>query len=348
MTSRERELAAIRHEVPDRVPLDVICIEIQEEIADHLSIEAGEVYDALGIDGRIVAAGYTGPECRGPQGQPLDPWGGEPLLDYGRAHWYPLSGATTVAEVERHAWPDPENFDYAGAAAVAAALGDRYAVRGPYWLPLFCRVCGLMGMEEAMAAMVTRPAVFEAVLEGVFSVTREYCRRLLNACGDAMPILCLGDDFATQRGMMISPESWRRFLKPCFAQLFALGKSRGKFVWFHSCGDITPILPDLIEIGMDVWETVQLHALPMAAEELKREFGRDLTFFGGINTQHLPHSSPAEVAAEVRRRIEQLGAGGGYICGPDHHLKPDVAAPVAVTLFATARDFRAPGYTAPL
>lgn len=345
MTPRERELAAIRHEVPDRIPVDVICIEIQEQLAKHLGVEPTEVYDALGIDGRLVAPGYTGAQRLGPCGQLLDPWGAGAWLDYGRAHWYPLARVDTVAEVEGHLWPDPDDFDYAGAAAAATAVGDRYAVRGPYWLPLFCRVCGLMGMEEAMVAMVTRPAVFEAVLEGVFGATYEYCRRLLDACGDAMPIFCLGDDFATQRGMMISPESWRRFLKPRFAELFAVGRSRGKFVWFHSCGDISAILPDLIEIGVDVWETVQLHALPMSAQELKREYGRDLTFFGGINTQNLPHSSPAEVADEVRRRIEQLGAGGGYICGPDHHLKPDVGAPVAVALFEAARNFRAPGYS---
>jgi uroporphyrinogen decarboxylase len=250
-----------------------------------------------------------------------------------------------VGAVEAHEWPEAGACDY-GAAAVAAQWGGEYAVRGPYWQPLFCRVCSLFGMEEAMATMALRPAVFEAALDRVFAFVADYCRRLLAACGEHMPILCLGDDFATQRGMMISPESWRRYLKPRFAELFALGRDAGKHVWFHSCGDITAILPDLIDIGVEVWETVQLHALPLSPEELKREYGRELTFFGGINTQRLAFASEAEVRAETRERLRQLGEGGGYICGPDHHIKPDVPAGNAMAIFETAREFRRGGYTA--
>jgi uroporphyrinogen decarboxylase len=160
-----------------------------------------------------------------------------------------------------------------------------------------------------------------------------------------MPILYLGDDFATQRALMISPWHWRRFLKPRLARLFEIGKVRGKFVWFHSCGDISAILEDLIEIGMDVWETVQLHTLPMSAAELKRRYGRQIAFFGGINTQRLPFWSAERVRDEVRRCIEALGEGGGYICGPDHHIKPDVPGGNAVALYEAARGFRSAGYT---
>ncbi len=144
---------------------------------------------------------------------------------------------------------------------------------------------------------------------------------------------------------MISPEHWRRFLKPKFAELFDLGKRAGKFVWFHSCGDITEVLPDLIDIGMDVWETVQLHTLPISPEELKRDYGKHITFFGAINTQRLPFATPPEVTEEVKRCIEALGKDGGYICGPDHHIKPDVPPENAVALFAAAGAFRHAGYT---
>ena len=161
-----------------------------------------------------------------------------------------------------------------------------------------------------------------------------------------MPILCLGDDFATQRGLMISPEQWRRFLKPRYARLFELGKRRGKFVWFHSCGDITAVLPDLIDIGMDVWETVQLHTLPMSPREAQARVRP---------AHHLlrrrQHPAPAlrharaRCATKCARCIEALGEGGGYICGPDHHIKPDVPAANAVALFDAATGFRREGYT---
>jgi len=124
-----------------------------------------------------------------------------------------------------------------------------------------------------------------------------------------------------------------------------MAKAAGKHVWFHSCGDVTAVLPDLLDIGMDVWETVQLHTLPIPPETLKRDFGRHMTFFGGVNTQRLPFMTPSEVAAEVERCIRLLGKGGGYICGPDHHVKPDVSAENTVALFRAAREFDEPGYT---
>jgi uroporphyrinogen decarboxylase len=344
MTPRERQLATSRHELPDRISVDVICIENQPQIAELVGIEAGGVYDRLGIDGRIVSAGYTG-ALPATDGDPVSEWGTSAGEDYGTSHSYPLAGAVSVAEIEAHDWPDPADYDFQAAGQIAREWGETYAVRGPYWHPLFCRVCSLMGMEEAMVKMTTEPSVFGAALEAVFRHTHPYCERLLAACGDSMPILCLGDDFATQRGLMVSPDQWRALLKPRFAELFDLGKRAGKMVWFHSCGDITAILPDLIDIGIDVWETVQLHALPMSPAELKREFGRHITFFGGINTQRLPFTGPESVAAEVRRCIEVLGKGGGYICGPDHHIKPDVPAANAVALFDAALSFRGAEYT---
>ncbi|MBM3498746.1 MAG: hypothetical protein FJX74_08750 [Armatimonadetes bacterium] len=332
LTPRERQLATIRRQPVDRVSLDVIGIEIVPQIAEHLGIAPEAVYDRLGIDGRIVAAPYTGaPPVAG-----VDAWAAGGWEDYGTAHHYPL-GSASVADVERHPWPDPADHDYAAAAAAATVLGRTHAVRGPYWMPLFCRVCSLTGMENALVAMLAQPAVFEAALEAVFARTLEYCERLLDACGDAMPILCLGDDFATQRGLLMAPEQWRQYLKPRFARLFEAGKRRGKLVWFHSCGDITAILPDLIDIGVDVWETVQLHTLPFTPEALKREFGARVTFFGGVNTQRLPFISPEEVRAEVCACIQALGRGGGYICGPDHHIKPDVPVANAIALFEAAK-----------
>jgi len=344
MTPRERELTAIRHELPDRIPLDAICIETVPEIARYLGIAPEKVPDRLGLDGRIVGAGYTGPMPEGAAPNTTE-WGTLNTGDYGTARPAPLANAAGVADVERYPWPDPADCDYAGAGRVAAELGVRYAVRGPYWQPIFCRVADLFGLEEALCRMALQPAVFEVALDRACDHVVELCRRLLDACGDAMPILCLGDDFATQRGLMLSPEQWRRFLKPRYARVFEVGKRAGKFVWFHSCGDITAVLPDLIDIGVDVWETVQLHALPLSPERLKREYGQHLAFFGGVNTQRLPFAEPEDIQTEVCRCIEALGRGGGYICGPDHHIKPDVSAANAVALFEAARAFRREGYT---
>lgn len=345
MNSRERTLAAIRHETPDRIPVDVICIENVDKLTEREAISPEEVYPRLGIDGRVVAAGYTGEIPQSDCGAWLNEWSSPAIFDYGTIHAYPISMDATPREIERFPWPDPKDYDYESAARLAAEFSPEYAVRGPYWKPIFCQVCDMIGMEDAMVMMSVNRAGFEAVVDRIFEHVHEYVRRMLDACGDDLHILCLGDDFATQMGLMISPDQWRRYLKPRFAEVFALGKDRGKPVWFHSCGNVLDVLPDLIEIGVDVWETVQLHTLPLTPSELKREFGRDITFFGGVNTQRLPFVGPDDVREEVIRCIEVLGDGGGYMCGPDHHIKPDVSAENTLALFDTATGFRRPGYT---
>lgn len=341
MTPRERQLATLRHEETDRISVDAICVENTQEIAAYLGIGESEVLARLGLDGRINApGGYTGVTPRAPDGTPLSIWGTSVSDDYGTAHISPLACAETVAEVEQYPWwPDPNRHDYGAFTAWARDAVGTYATRGPYWKTLFCQSCELLGMEEAMMKMACQPNVYDAILARIFDYTYEYCRLMLDDAGDALDILYLGDDFASQRGLMISPAQWRAHLKPLYAKLFALGKDRGKFVWFHSCGDITAVLPDLIDIGVDVWETVQLHTLPMSPEALKREYGAHLTFFGAVSTQSLPFATLQEVTDEVRRCISVLAKGGGYICGPDHHIKPDVPAANAVALFDTAREY---------
>lgn len=344
MTPRARLLATIRREPVDRIPTAVICIENQPEIAACLGVPEAEVMDCLGIDSRVVCAPYVGPLWPAML-QGRTEWGTPNTGDYGTARLNPLADVTGLAAIESYPWPDPAQYDYAAAAAEAHRLRD-HAVRGPYWQPVFCRACDLFGMENALMHLLDEPVLIEAVLARAAAFTHDHCVRLLDACGDDLPILCLADDFATQRGLMVSPAVWRRFIKPHLARLFALGKSRGKIVWFHSCGDITAVLPDLIDIDMDVWETVQLHTLPIDARTLKREYGRHLTFFGAISTQRLPFVTPDEVRAEVAHCIGVLGEGGGYICGPDHHIKPDVPPANTVALFEAARSYRRPGRTA--
>jgi len=112
-----------------------------------------------------------------------------------------------------------------------------------------------------------------------------------------------------------------------------LGRKHGKIIWFHACGDVTEVLSDFIEIGVDVWETVQLHALPISPQKLKQEYGKELTFFGGVNTQSLPFKTPEQVTEEAKFCIDVLGEDGGYILGPDHHIKPDVSAENTLALF---------------
>jgi len=342
---KQRQLAAIRHETPDRISVDAQAIENLPAVGELLGISETQVPDVLGLDGVTIALAYTGAVGVDQDGQPLTEWGPPRYQDYGASHVYPLADSDSLAEIERYPWPSPDDYDYAAARDNAARCSSQYAVRGPRGSAITDALCLLMGLEEALVKMLLRPAVFEAILERVFQVSLEVSRRYIQTCGEHLDIFCVWEDFATQRDMMFSPECWRRFFKPRYAKLFQVAKDAGKYVWFHSCGNIMAVLPDLLDIGMDVWETVQLHTLSISPEKLKKEYGKDLTFFGGVNTQRLPFMNPQEVSAEVNRCIRLLGKAGGYICGPDHHIKPDVPPRNTLGLFRTACEFRAPGYT---
>ena len=125
--------------------------------------------------------------------------------------------------------------------------------------------------------------------------------------------------------MLFSPEDWRRYFKPALARLFNTAKSRGVRVMYHICGSPIAIIPDLIDIGMDILMPLQLGTKDMDPTFLKREFGKDITFWGGVDTQHLlPYGTPDEVRAEVRRLIDILGQDGGYVLASSHDLLGDV------------------------
>jgi uroporphyrinogen decarboxylase len=206
------------------------------------------------------------------------------------------------------------------------------------WIPLVCTLFELFGFEETLIKLHTEPKIIEAAVSHFETFILEFSRRTLDAAKGSADIFWVGDDFATDRGMMMSPEHWRRFLKPTYGKLFALAKSYGFKMWFHCCGTFRPVLPDLIDMGMDVWETTQVHLPGNEPEVLKREYGRDITFYGAVNSQQtLPFGTPEEVRAEVRERVRVLGKGGGYICGADHTILPDVPIENVLALLDEAR-----------
>jgi uroporphyrinogen decarboxylase len=152
-----------------------------------------------------------------------------------------------------------------------------------------------------------------------------------------MPIMKTADDYATQRGMMFSPALWRRFFKPGLARQFRVAKELGMVTMMHACGDVSEILPDLVDIGLDILEPTQAHLPGMRPEGLKRAFGTHLTFFGAICTQStLPFGTPDDVRREAAERIRVLGEGGGYIVSPDHAVLDDVPAENVIALYQAA------------
>lgn len=346
MTPRERILAAIRHELPDRIPLYVVDIDDPQPYMQQLDLNnPDQLPEHLGLDMRKVKPVWkkAHPDNRNAFGTAGDSVG------YGQqtASDHPFARFTTTRQIEAYPWPQPDDWDFSTMPRQADIYEPTYAIGLSGWNPIFCRLLDFFGIEQALIHLHCNLSLIEAAIARLEDFYLRFYRRYFETIAARAHIFCMGDDFATQRGMMISPEHWRRFLKPTYQRIFALARSFGLYIWFHSCGVIRPVLPDLIDIGMDVWETVQTHLPGNEPQTLKRDFGSHITFFGGINTQRtLPFGSPDDVRREARRLIRILGKGGGYICGPDHILKKDVPVSNMLALVDEVIHFRENGVTA--
>ena len=186
---------------------------------------------------------------------------------------------------------------------------------------LWERATFMRGMEALLADVVLHPGFVASLLENL----TEYILHTMAILFERFDFeaIAVSDDYGTQRAMVISPGHWRYFIRPCLARIYGLAKTHGRTVFHHSCGNNVPIIGDLIDLGLDILHPIQPEA--MDVEFLKREFGRQLTFCGGISTQHLlVEGTPEEVRREVRRLKAVMGRGGGYILEPGITIQADV------------------------
>ena len=231
-----------------------------------------------------------------------------------------MSIFTTVEDVESYSWPKTEWFDFSTLIEDCHRYRD-YAVMCGGWAPLLSRVFELFGMEKALIYLYERPDLIHATIAKVTDFYYEFYDKALQAARGGIHIIGFGDDFATQRDLLLNPAMWREYSKEPLDRLFSLGKKHGAYVYFHSCGAVRTVLHDLVEIGLDVLFPVQPNARGMKHRELKAEYGDALAFWGGIDVQHvLPFGTVEDVRRHVRERIEILGAGGGYILSSSHNL----------------------------
>ena len=196
---------------------------------------------------------------------------------------------------------------------------DKFAFAG-FGFVMFERVWSLMGMENALIAMAYNPKKLEELFESIGNFYLALLDIVLEYDIDGV---YFGDDWGQQRGLIMGPLHWRRYIKPQMAKLYSHVKSKGKFVIQHSCGDCHEIFPDLIEIGLDCYQTFQPEIYDL--RKMKSLYGKDLSFWGGISVQQvLPRLTPPEVKEEIVRVTRTLSEGGGYILAPSHALTYDI------------------------
>ena len=322
MTHRQRVLRAFRFEPTDRLAFDLMEGSVWDELLDYFRARHGlqdvpAVLDFLDTDFRWVGMRYVGPEL--PSAKP-------PISSGERDHVTksvttgPLAHASTVAQVESHDWPDPAWWEPADYGEARRRWPDHALVFSAGWHPLFWHTCEAFGVEEALVKLVGQPRVFEAFVRGQHAFYMDLLRRgLAAACGHC-DVCWLGDDFASQQSMLLSPDHWRSRIKPYLAEQVRLAREHDLLVLYHSCGAVRPVLGDLIDIGVNGLLVFQTTAAGMDAASIAREFGGRLAFYGGIDVQQLlSFGTPAQVQRTVEANARAFRRCGGYIVANSHH-----------------------------
>lgn len=358
MTSRERILAAIDHRQPDRVPVNYLGTpETDQKLRAHFGLTPpGDVrpgdmvdndwdlLDCLGGDLRTLRLHYTGPAlARFDDGRAQNYWGviKRPVRNetglFMESCYLPFAGFESLDDVEKYAWPSPDWFDYAGLAGQCEAAGDRAVIYGwPGNGDLINGTAFARGFETTIMGIATNDPVTLACMEKRFEFHLEQSRRALAACAGRVDILWIGDDFGTQRGLLLSPAKWRTLFKARLRAFADLAHGNGARLMLHCCGSTYKIWPELIDAGVDVYDTVQPEAAGMNPRALFAQFGGYLAMHGTVSTQKtLPFGTPEDVAQEVRDRLE-FGAGGGLILAPSHNIQTDTPVENVLALYRAA------------
>ncbi len=362
LTPRERVWMTLHHEAPDRVPILLgtsnttsMKMPAYRRLKERLGIEAEDRYlydwpelgtampdeetlhrlhsDARGVLDRFPDWVYRQNRDRPPHSPFRDDWQTgsveiEPGVWYPGIH--PMGQITAMEELENWAWPDaddPTRFAHVRAQAKRLREETDYAVIGTPWLLFpFERAHALQGLDRFLMNMAMDPEFARCLLEKIASVCRRLMGHFLQEAGDMLDIIKIGDDLGSQSGLMISPRMYRSILKPIHADFIRFIKKRTRAkVFFHSDGDVFDLIPDFIEIGIDILNPIQTSAGKMSnLTELKKRYGKQLTFCGAVDTQYfLPHGSAEEVKKEVRRVVEIMSPGGGYLLSPVHTILAD-------------------------
>jgi uroporphyrinogen decarboxylase len=379
-TSRRRVETALTHREADRVPYDLggtILTGIHERayrrLREHLKLPEAEIQieDPIQQLARVhddvkerLEVDVYGVNPSKPRGIGTPPWsedGYDKLLDEWGIEWWkpqdggfyydmrrhPLAEIDTVEGLSRHKFPDP--LDPARYAGLVERAGDLFNQRQVAYVlgrnaPGILEIALWMrGFENFFCDMAANQPFAEALLDRICEIKMKYWERALELVGANVMIVSEADDLASQIGLLVSPAMYRKLVKPRHSRLFSFIKKRAATdvkIFYHSCGAVSPLIPDLIEAGIDILNPVQVSAANMDTRELKRQFGKDLTFYGGgVDTQRiLPRGTPAEVRDEVRRRIDDLAPGGGFVFTTVHNIQADVPPENILAMWETLRE----------
>ena len=383
MNSRERVLTALNHKEPDRVPFDMggtVVTGIQAkayrrlrqylglpekevtiiDMLQQLALVDDDVMQRLGVDVRNVSPRSTAsfkidvketPDGRYTYFYDEYQVGWRMPIDGGMYYdmfEHPLSGEITPENVDRYALPDPlDPARFAGLREASLKVLEqekRALIVGNISAGIFELYLWTRGFKDGYADWAGNPALAQKMLRKYVELQMAYWEKMFNVMqGIPIDVVQMADDLAGQNGMLISPNSYRKQLKPLHKEMFDYIHSKsGAKIFFHSCGSVRSIIPDLIEAGVDILNPVQVNAAKMDSAELKREFGKDICFWGGgVDTQMAfdENHTPAEVRADVRKRLEDFMPGGGFVFNTVHNIQGNVPPENIMAMWETIQEY---------
>jgi uroporphyrinogen decarboxylase len=344
MTPRERWLAVLTHQQPDRVPMDYWATpEATAKLMKHLGCSSErEMLQKLHVDFVVkVSPDYVGP----PLPEHTDAFGrGYRDVDYGtgvyeECVYHPLAQYDSVKEIERnYTWPSPDWWDYSDIPQQIEG-NEIYPIQGggsePFWT-----YKELRGQEQALMDLILNPEMVHYCLDKLFDLAYEDTRRIYEQIPGQVMVTYVAEDMGGQNGLMFSPAHIHEFLIPRMKRMIDLVHEAGAFVFHHNDGNCRGIVPDMIEAGIDVLNPIQWRAKGMEREGLKRDFGDKIVFHGAVDNQHtLPFGTVDEVRQEVLDNLRILGEGGGYILAPCHNIQSIGPAENIVAMYETGYEY---------
>jgi uroporphyrinogen decarboxylase len=321
LTRKERVRRAFRREPVDRLPTQInYTPTMGEKLASHLGVEPVDLPTRL--DNHLLRVDLNRERRASEDGQTSYDWWGAGWSTEQEGYFLTDAPLSDSQAVDAFSWPDPQNPHLLDEARdIIASDRDEHFVIPNFGFCLFERAWSLRGFESLLVDLALNPTFVEDLLERITEIQVALARRFVALGVDGG--YC-GDDYGAQKNLLFSPQTWRAMFKPSLARIFAVFRDEGLPVILHSDGDITEILPDLVDIGVTVLNPVQPEVLDHVW--LKHTFGDQLAFYGGVSTQAvLPNGSPEKVRAAVSACTQALaGDGTGLLLGPSHRTMSDV------------------------
>lgn len=350
MNSKERVLKAINHEQTDRIPITFDAeIEVYQTLQDYFKVEnKKDLFEKLNIDTwMILPKNFIYPEDELDNKIKKSIWGYKTQLTpykggaYDELFFSPLAGKDSLSDIDHHDWPSESTLDFYHYSNEIIEHKNQAIIGvftwGAYFIATFIR-----GLEDLMLDFVLRKKYAQHLIETIAEKSYYFLDKMLTESAGGIDIVYMADDYCSQQGPFFDPNLFKEFISP-YLELFVkrVHKANKKFL-LHVCGAVGSLLPMIIEAGVDMLEPIQTRATGMEPEKLKRDFGKDICFYGGMDLQKILNNGTIEqVRDEAKRLIRILGKDGGYIFGPGHtYIQVDAPIENILAMYNTAYEYR--------